>query len=114
MAMLQSSTREERILYWLSLDTEVRALAKRVLQRFAVTAGDVGQRRAPSRRAGRPIFRHSLEVASQGFGSSKETWSWSELSQVMTKSGNERGVLPARAVAEAIDAAIRQRSRGAG
>src|SRR5437660_266609 len=31
----------ERILYWLSLDMQVRALAERLLQRFAVTAGDL-------------------------------------------------------------------------
>jgi len=37
MAMLQSDTIEERILYWLSLDLRVRALAERLLERFAVT-----------------------------------------------------------------------------
>src|SRR5438045_6644827 len=31
----------ERILYWLSLDTQVRALAERRLQRFAVTVSDL-------------------------------------------------------------------------
>jgi hypothetical protein len=31
----------ERILYWLSLDTQARALAERLLQRFAVTVGDL-------------------------------------------------------------------------
>jgi len=31
----------ERILYWLSLDNRVRALAERLLQRFAVTVGDL-------------------------------------------------------------------------
>jgi hypothetical protein len=36
-----SETVTERILYWLSLDTEVRALAERLLQRFAVTVGDL-------------------------------------------------------------------------
>jgi hypothetical protein len=36
-----SETMTERILYWLSLDTEVRALAERLLQRFAVTVGDL-------------------------------------------------------------------------
>jgi hypothetical protein len=41
MAMLLSSTIEERILYWLSLDTQVRALAERHLERFAVTVGDL-------------------------------------------------------------------------
>jgi len=41
MAMPQSSTIEERILYWLSLDLQVRALAERLLERFAVTVGDL-------------------------------------------------------------------------
>jgi hypothetical protein len=41
MAMLQSSTVGERILYWLSLDTQVRALAERHLERFAVIVGDL-------------------------------------------------------------------------
>jgi hypothetical protein len=36
MAMLQSMTVEEQILYWLSLDLQVRALAERLLQRFDV------------------------------------------------------------------------------
>jgi Putative helicase len=36
-----SETMTEQILYWLSLDTEVRALAERLLQRFAVTVGDL-------------------------------------------------------------------------
>jgi len=31
----------ERILYWLSLDMKVRALAERLLERFAVTVGDL-------------------------------------------------------------------------
>ena len=34
-------TIEEQILYWLSLDLQVRALAERLLQRFAVTVGDL-------------------------------------------------------------------------
>jgi hypothetical protein len=29
----------QRILYWLSLDMQVRALAERLLQRFSVTVG---------------------------------------------------------------------------
>ncbi len=36
MAMLQSMTAEEQILYWLWLDLRVRALADRLLERFAV------------------------------------------------------------------------------
>jgi hypothetical protein len=39
--MLRSSTIEERILYSLSLDTQVRALAERHLERCAVTVGDL-------------------------------------------------------------------------
>ena len=31
----------EQILYWLSLDMQVRALAERLLERFAVTVGDL-------------------------------------------------------------------------
>ena len=31
----------ERILYWLSLDTQMRVLAERLLQRFAVTVSDL-------------------------------------------------------------------------
>src|ERR671925_1065239 len=31
----------EQILYWLSLDLQVRALAERLLERFAVTVGDL-------------------------------------------------------------------------
>src|SRR5437016_10358761 len=39
-AVMQSvEAMSERTLYWLSLDTQVRALAERLLQRFAVTVG---------------------------------------------------------------------------
>ena len=37
MAMPQSMTIEEQILYWLSLDLRVRALAERLLERFGET-----------------------------------------------------------------------------
>jgi hypothetical protein len=41
-AVMQSvETMSERILYWLSLNTQVRALAERLLQRFAVTVSDL-------------------------------------------------------------------------
>jgi len=41
-AIMQSvEAMSERILYWLSLDMQVRALAERLLQRFAVTVGDL-------------------------------------------------------------------------
>ena len=44
--MLQSMSVEEQILYWLSLDLGVRALAERLLQRFAVTVSDLPARAA--------------------------------------------------------------------
>ena len=56
--MLQSSTVEERILYWLSLDTQVRALAERLLERFCRNSGQpASQRRAPPH-----LGRRSLAV----------------------------------------------------
>jgi hypothetical protein len=63
MATLQSSTIEERILYWLSLDTQVRALAERLLQRFAVTVGDLPASAAHHHAEVGGLYRHSLEVA---------------------------------------------------
>lgn len=39
--MQSVETMSEWILYWHSLDTEVRALAERLLERFAVTVGDL-------------------------------------------------------------------------
>jgi hypothetical protein len=39
--MQSVETMSERILYWSSLDTQVRALAERLLQRFAVTVSDL-------------------------------------------------------------------------
>jgi hypothetical protein len=63
MAMLQSSTMEERILYWLSLDTQVRALAERLLQRFALTVGDLPASAAHHHAEPGGLYRHSLEVA---------------------------------------------------
>src|SRR5438067_6316561 len=63
MAMLQSDTIEERILYWLSLDLQVRALAERLLQRFAVTVGDLPASAAHHHAEAGGLYRHSLEVA---------------------------------------------------
>src|SRR2546429_186244 len=63
MAMLQSDTIEERILYWLSLDLQVRALAERLLQRFAVTVGDLPASAAHHHAEPGGLYRHSLEVA---------------------------------------------------
>jgi hypothetical protein len=39
--MQQSLRIDERILHWLSLDLEARVLAERLLERFAVTVGDL-------------------------------------------------------------------------
>src|SRR2546429_380300 len=63
MAMPQSSTIEERILYWLSLDLQVRALAERLLERFAVTVGDLPASAAHHHAEPGGLYRHSLEVA---------------------------------------------------
>ncbi len=63
MAMLQSDTIEERILYWLSLDLQVRALAERLLERFAVTVGDLPASAAHHHAEPGGLYRHSLEVA---------------------------------------------------
>ena len=53
----------ERILYWLSLDTQVRALAERLLQRFAVTVGDLPASAQHHHAEPGGLYRHSLEVA---------------------------------------------------
>src|SRR6266576_1596625 len=63
MAVLQSDTIEERILYWLSLDLQVRALAERLLQRFAVTVGHLPASAAHHHAEPGGLYRHSLEVA---------------------------------------------------
>jgi len=60
MAMLQSSTIEARILYWLSLD--MRVLAERLLERFAVTVGDLPASAAHHHAEPGGLYRHSLEV----------------------------------------------------
>jgi hypothetical protein len=61
--MLQSSTIEERNLYWLSLDTQVRALAERLLERFAVTVGDLPASAQHHHAETGGLYRHSMEVA---------------------------------------------------
>src|SRR5579884_834446 len=63
MAMLQSSTIEEQILYWLSADLRARALAERLLQRFAVTVGDLPASAAHHHAEPGGLYRHSVEVA---------------------------------------------------
>lgn len=63
----------ERIPCWLSFNMEVRALAERVLERFAVTVGDLpASGRAPSHRA-RRVYQHSLDGAHGSGANSKET-----------------------------------------
>src|SRR5437763_3485090 len=63
MAMPQSSTIGERVLYWLSRDNQVRALAERLLERFAVTVGDLPASAAHHHAESGGLYRHSLEVA---------------------------------------------------
>src|SRR5260370_11258951 len=63
MAMPQSSTIKERVLYWLSLDTQVRALAERPLEGFAVTVGALPASAAHHHAEAGGLYRHSLEVA---------------------------------------------------
>lgn len=53
----------KRILYWLSLNMEVRALAERLLERFAVTVGDLPASAAHHHAEPGGLYRHSLEVA---------------------------------------------------
>src|SRR5438105_883938 len=53
----------ERILYWLSLDMQVRALAERLLQRFADTVGDLPASAKHHHSEAGGLHRHSLEVA---------------------------------------------------
>ncbi len=55
----------ERILYWLSLNTQVRALAERLLQGFAVTVSDLPA--STTTRAQRPISAFARSRA-QGCG----------------------------------------------
>ena len=61
--MLQSIRTEEQILYWLSLDLQVRALAERLLQRFAVAVGDLPASAAHHHAEPGGLYRHSVEVA---------------------------------------------------
>jgi Putative helicase len=57
----------ERILYWLSLDMQVQALAERLLQRFAVTVGDLPASAAHHHAEPGGLYRHSLEVALKAY-----------------------------------------------
>ena len=53
----------ELILYWLSLVIQVRALAERLLDRFAVTVGDLPASATHHHAEPGGLYRHSLEVA---------------------------------------------------
>jgi len=61
--MQSVETMTEQILYWLSLDMQVRALAERLLDRFAVTVGDLPASAAHHHAEPGGLYRHSLEVA---------------------------------------------------
>src|SRR5260370_5688788 len=63
MAIPQSMTIEEQILYWLSLDLRVRALAERLLQRFAGTVGGLPASAAHHHAEPGGLYRHSVDVA---------------------------------------------------
>jgi hypothetical protein len=53
----------DKILYWLSLEMQVRALAERLLQRFAETVGDLPASEKHHHAEPGGLYRHSLEVA---------------------------------------------------
>src|SRR5437870_12525701 len=61
--MQSVETMTERILYWLSLDMQVRALTERLLDRFAVTVGDLPASAAHHHAEPGGLYTHSLEVA---------------------------------------------------
>ena len=56
----------ERILYWLSLDLRVRALAERLLHRFAVTVGDLPASAAQHHAGPCGLYSHSFAGRAQG------------------------------------------------
>jgi hypothetical protein len=53
----------ERVLYWLSLDIQVRALTERLVGRFAKTVGDLPASADYHHSEPGGLYRHSLEVA---------------------------------------------------
>ena len=57
--MQSVETLTERLLYWLSLDVQVRALAERLLERFAVTLGDLPASAAHHHAETGGLYRHS-------------------------------------------------------
>jgi hypothetical protein len=52
----------EKILYWLSLDTQARALAERLLVRFRATVGDLPASAEHHHSEAGGLYQHSLEV----------------------------------------------------
>ena len=54
---------KEKVLYWLSLDRRVQALAERLLDRFADTVGDLPASAGHHHSETGGLYRHSLEVA---------------------------------------------------
>jgi hypothetical protein len=56
------------ILYWLSLNMQVRALAERLLHRFAETVGDLPASEKHHHAEPGGLYRHSLEVALKALG----------------------------------------------
>jgi hypothetical protein len=52
----------ERILYWFLADSPVRALAERLLKRFAVTVGDLPASAAHHHAEPGELYRRSLEI----------------------------------------------------
>ena len=54
---------KERVLHWLSLDMQVRALAERLIDRFAETVGDLPASADHHHAELGGLHRHSLEVA---------------------------------------------------
>src|SRR5260370_6994321 len=61
--MQSVETMTERILYWLSLEMEVRGVDERVLERFAANVGDLPASAAHHHAEPDGLYQHSLEVA---------------------------------------------------
>ena len=61
--MLSVEELTEKILYWLSSDQRVRALAEKLLHRFEETVGDLPASEKHHHSEAGGLYRHSLEVA---------------------------------------------------
>lgn len=61
--MLSVEELTEKILYWLSSDQRVRALAEKLLHRFEETVGDLPASEKHHHSEPGGLYRHSLEVA---------------------------------------------------